>query len=89
MIYLIESAAFRTNEKGEDEYFPLLKIGYTKDEQRDIRFSTYKMHNPTYQVLYEIPKTTEKRIQYKFKDLLFENYKERVSVVFSPSKPNL
>ena len=44
MIYLIKSAAFRENEDGEEEFFFLLKIGYTKDI--DSRFDTYLLHNP-------------------------------------------
>ena len=46
MIYVI---------KVEYKDIDLLKIGYTKDENKDSRFTQYKMHNPLYQVIYEIP----------------------------------
>lgn len=77
MIYLIKSSAFRKNEKGEEEFFFLLKIGYTEDSGSERRFSQYKLHNPTCQVIYEIPNGTEdqeKKLHYKFKDLLYEGY---------------
>ena len=72
MLYLIESAGYK-----EDNYFKLLKIGYTEDSKEDVRFMQYKMHNPTCQVLYTIPEATEdheRRVQYKFKKLLFPDY---------------
>lgn len=76
MLYLIKSAGYK--EEGEGmKYFPLLKIGYTEDNRKEVRYSQYKMHNPTCQVLFEIPGATEdheKRVQYKFRDLLFPNY---------------
>lgn len=77
MIYLILSAAFRENNNGERSYFPLLKIGYTKDNKKEKRFINYKLHNPTCKILYEIPggnQDIENRIQYKFRNLLFEDY---------------
>ena len=73
MIYLIKSAGY--NEKGD--FIHLLKIGYTEDSSKDKRFSQYKMHNPTCKILYEIPdlpEDIEKRIQYKFRDLLYSEY---------------
>ena len=76
MIYLIESSGY--NRVGDTiSYFQLLKIGYTEDSRKDKRFDLYKLHNPTCKVLYEILGGTEdqeKRIQYKFKDLLYPNY---------------
>ena len=72
MLYLIESAGYK-----KDNYFKLLKIGYTEDLNKDKRFTLYKLHNPTCQVLYKIPggnEEHEKKIQYKFKALLFEDY---------------
>lgn len=77
MIYLILSAAFKEDNNGERSYFPLLKIGYTEDNKKDRRFLQYKLHNPTCQVLFEIPEATEdheKRVQYRFKELLFKDY---------------
>ena len=76
MIYLIESSGY--NRVGDSiSYFQLLKIGYTEDSRKDKRFDQYKLHNPTCKVLYEISNGTEdyeKRIQYKFKDLLYPDY---------------
>ena len=76
MIYLIESSGY--NRVGDTiSYFQLLKIGYTEDSRKDKRFDPYKLHNPTCKVLYEISNGTEdqeKRIQYKFKDLLYPDY---------------
>lgn len=46
MIYLILSSNIEiiNLKKGEFKYYPLLKIGYTKDI--DSRFETYLLHNP-------------------------------------------
>lgn len=77
MIYLIESAGYEVRENNSISYFKLLKIGYTEDNNKDKRFLQYKLHNPTCQILFEIPGATEdheKRVQYKFKNLLFEDY---------------
>lgn len=74
MIYLIETTYYN---KDTGEILDLLKIGYTKDSVKEARFATYKMHNPGFKLLFEIPEATEdheKRVQYKFKNLLFENY---------------
>lgn len=73
MIYLIKSAGYDENEN----LIHFLKIGYTEDSSKDKRFSQYKMHNPTCKILYEIPdlpEDIEKRIQYKFRDLLYSEY---------------
>lgn len=73
MIYLIKSAGYDENEN----LIYFLKIGYTEDSSKDKRFSQYKMHNPTCKILYEIPdlpEDIEKRIQYKFRDLLYSEY---------------
>lgn len=77
MIYLIKSSGYKEEEEGKISTFFLLKIGYTEDNSKDRRFLQYKLHNPTCQVLFEIPEATEdheKRVQYKFKNLLFEDY---------------
>ena len=77
MIYLIESSAFKRKDNGTIEYFQLLKIGYTDDNNKDRRYSQYKLHNPTCEVIYEIPEGTkdhESRLHYKFKDFRFEDY---------------
>ena len=73
MIYLIKSSGYDEN----DNYIHLLKIGYTEDNNKDKRFQLYKLHNPTCKILYEIPDLSEdieKRIQYKFRDLLYLEY---------------
>ena len=73
MIYLIKSAGYDENEN----LIHLLKIGYTEDNNRDRRFMSYKLHNPTCKILYEIPSLSEdieKRIQYKFRDYKYIDY---------------
>lgn len=76
MIYLIESSGY--NRVGDTiSYFQLLKIGYTEDFKKNKRYISYKLHNPTCKVLYEISNGTEdheKRIQYKFRDLKYSEY---------------
>lgn len=55
----------------------LLKIGYTKDKNKDKRFSSYKMHNPKSVVLFTIPGGTEKHekaIHHKFRPFLYSGY---------------
>ena len=77
MIYLIESSAFKRKEDGTIEYFQLLKIGYTEDKNKDRRYSQYKLHNPTCEIIHEIPEGNmdqESRLHYKFKDFRFEDY---------------
>ena len=77
MIYLIKSAGYREEEEGKTSTFFLLKIGYTEDNRKEVRYTIYRLHNPTFQVLYEIPGATEdheKRVQYKFRNLLFPDY---------------
>lgn len=74
MIYLIISSAVRENEKGEKEYFDILKIGYTEDKNKNRRFDQYFLHNPTCKILKIIPNATqeqESKVKFKFKDLLF------------------
>ena len=73
MIYLIKSAGYDENEN----LIHLLKIGYTEDSRKDIRFMAYKLHNPTCKILYEVPNLSEdieKRVQYKFRDLKYNEY---------------
>ena len=65
MIYVI---------KVEYKDIDLLKIGYTKDENKDTRYSQYKMHNPLYRVIYEIPGGTEEQekiLHQKFSEYLY------------------
>lgn len=77
MIYLIESSGYSVDDKDTINYFRLLKIGYTEDNCRDGRFTAYKLHNPTYRVLCEVPGLTEedeKNVQYKFRKYLYPEY---------------
>lgn len=77
MIYLIESSGYSVDDKDTINYFRLLKIGYTEDNCRDGRFTAYKLHNPTYRVLCEVPGLTEgdeKNVQYKFRKYLYSEY---------------
>jgi hypothetical protein len=74
MIYLIETTYYNKKTK---EVLDLLKIGYTEDSNKDKRFTLYKLHNPGYKLLYEIlgyDEDIEKRIQYKFRNLLYSEY---------------
>lgn len=74
MIYLIETTYYNKETK---EVLDLLKIGYTEDSNKDKRFTLYKLHNPRYKLLYEIlgyDEDIEKRIQYKFRNLLYSEY---------------
>ena len=74
MIYLIETTYY---DKETKEVLDLLKIRYTEDSKKDKRFMAYRMHNPGYKLLYEVlgySEDIEKRIQYKFKDLLYSEY---------------
>lgn len=74
MIYLIETTYYNKETK---KVLDLLKIGYTEDSKKDKRFMAYRMHNPGYKLLYEVlgySEDIEKRIQYKFKDLLYSEY---------------
>ena len=74
MIYLIETTYY---DKETKEVLDLLKIGYTEDSKKDKRFMAYRMHNSGYKLLYEVlgySEDIEKRIQYKFKDLLYSEY---------------
>ena len=74
MIYLIETTYYNKETK---KVLDLLKIGYTEDSNKDKRFTLYKLHNPGYKLLYEIlgyDEDIEKRIQYKFRNLLYSEY---------------
>lgn len=59
MLYLIESAGYKVGKNNSISYFKLLKIGYSEENTKNRRYYTYKSHNPTCQVLYEIPECTE------------------------------
>ena len=72
MIYVIETTYYNKITK---EIIDLLKIGYTRD--KDKRFTQYKLHNPLFQVLYEIPECDEeieKSLHYYFKEYQYQNY---------------
>ena len=53
MIYVLASSAFKDNSLSE--HMNLIKIGYTDDSSKKLRYSQYKLHNPSVIVLYEIP----------------------------------
>ena len=55
MIYLIQVRY---------ERITLLKIGYTGDNKKEARYTSYKLHNPLMEVLYEIPKGDEEDEKY-------------------------
>ena len=63
MIYLIQV---------EYKTCTLLKIGYTKDSNKDKRFIAYKLHNPLSEILFTISGGTEKHE--KSLHLLFRQY---------------
>lgn len=68
MIYLIRT---------KYEKVSLLKIGYTKDSRKKERYYQYKMHNPLFEVLYEIPNGTEddeKLLQIYFSEFQYKEY---------------
>lgn len=50
MIYLIRT---------KYEKISLLKIGYTEDSKKKSRYTNYRLHNPLFELLYEIPEGTE------------------------------
>lgn len=52
MIYVVASSAFKDNSLSE--HMNLIKIGYTDDSIKKLRYSQYKLHNPSVIVLYEI-----------------------------------
>lgn len=79
MVYLIKSAAFETDENGNDRFFFLLKIGYTSEINKESRFSAYSTDNVTHIVLCEIPGATEeheRRLHRKFDSFKYSKGKE-------------
>lgn len=74
MIYLIETAYY--NEEINTP-FKLLKIGYTNDSRWDIRYQTYRLHNPCCKVLFKVPDVTEEYehcLHFYFSALRFSDY---------------
>ena len=74
MIYLIKSAGYSDIE---GEYIDLLKIGYTKDSSKENRLVSYKLHNPTFKLLYSIPgcdDIIERKIQRYFSEYRYPDY---------------
>ena len=68
MIYLI---------KVDYKDITLLKIGYTADLSKDVRYTAYRMHNPLFELLYEIPKCNdilEKKLQKYFSEYRYKDY---------------
>ena len=71
MIYLIQTTYY---DETENISIKLLKLGYTKDENKDTRYSQYRMHNPLFRILYEIPgglEEHEKVLHQKFSKYLY------------------
>ena len=74
MIYLIKSAGYSDIE---GKYVDLLKIGYTKDNCSESRLVSYKLHNPTFKLLYSIPgcdDIIERKIQRYFSEYRYPGY---------------
>lgn len=74
MVYLIYVNHF---DKEENELLELLKIGYTADNRKEIRYQSYKLHYPPFKVLYEIPYANtldEKRLQKYFQEFKYSDY---------------
>lgn len=68
MIYLI---------KTEYKEITLLKIGYTGDDNKESRYSQYKLHNPCCKVIFEVPEGTEeleRALHIYFKDHSYSDY---------------
>lgn len=68
MIYLIRT---------KYEKVSLLKIGYTEDSKKKSRYTAYRLHNPLFEVLYEIPNGTEddeKLLQVYFAEYQYKGY---------------
>ena len=68
MIYLL---------KVEYKIITLLKIGYTADTSKDNRYTAYKLHNPLFELLYEIPgcsEVLEKKLQKYFSEYRYKDY---------------
>lgn len=68
MIYLIRT---------KYEKISLLKIGYTEDSKKKSRYNNYRLHNPLFELLYEIPEGTEeceKLLQLYFSEFQYKDY---------------
>lgn len=68
MIYLIRT---------KYEKISLLKIGYTEDSKKKSRYTNYRLHNPLFEILYEIPEGTEeceKLLQLYFSEFQYKDY---------------
>ena len=68
MIYLI---------KVDYKDITLLKIGYTADLSKDVRYAAYRLHNPLFELLYEIPNCNdilEKKLQKYFSEYRYKDY---------------
>lgn len=74
MIYVIKSAAF---DKEFTKYKIILKIGYSDDKSFLRRYSSYKVCNPTCQVIYKLLNGTEddeRSLHRYFKKYLYKDY---------------
>ena len=74
MVYLIYVNHF---DKEENKLLELLKIGYTADNKKEVRYQSYKLHYPPFKVLYEIPDAdtlNEKSLQKYFQEFRYSDY---------------
>ena len=59
------------------EDITLLKIGYTGDLNKEVRYSSYRPHNPMIEIIYEIPEGDEEDEKYLhryFSEFKFKDY---------------
>lgn len=74
MIYVIKSAAFN---KDYTKFKIILKIGYSDDMSFSRRILSYRLCNPTCQVIYKLPNGTkddERSLHRYFKKYLYKDY---------------
>ena len=74
MIYLIQTIYHITKTNSP---FRLLKIGYTEDSKKKSRYIAYRLHNPLFEVLYEIPNATEddeRKVHNHFQKYQYQGY---------------
>lgn len=74
MIYLIQTIYHITETNSP---FRLLKIGYTEDKNKQVRYCQYKLHNPLFEVLFEIPNATEddeRKVHNHFQKYQYQGY---------------
>ena len=101
MIYLLKSPEARKLENGEYEFFFSLKIGYTDDENTDLkknkRLNMYFNHHRSIELLYIIPNGTEEQEKklhynewYTYDQSIIDYFKTATikDLIKLPSNPN-